>query len=120
MVKCAKLNIALRGKSTLSETLESLGHRLKARVAEDLGKCVPERSAPKKVTNESGTAAKTASYAHGGYRGLFYFNSHVGRGLAPAAGKSVSGGTAGASPRPTMVRCNFINNHIGGNLYVSV
>ena len=96
MVKWGKPNIALRGKSTREETLESLGHRLKARVVEELGKCVPERKKCRKVTNESGTAAKTASYAHGGYRRLFYLSS------------------------PYIDRTYIVNNHIGGNLYVSV
>ena len=44
MVKYAKLNIVLNGKSTFCITLESLGHRLKARVVNALGKCVRERT----------------------------------------------------------------------------
>ena len=71
MVKCAKLNIVLNGKSTFCIALESLGRRLKARVVNALGKCVRERTKCKKVTNESGTAAITASYAQSGCRGLF-------------------------------------------------
>lgn len=44
MVKYLQVNIAVNGKSTLANPLESPGRGLKARVVSAVGKCVRERT----------------------------------------------------------------------------
>lgn len=55
MVKYAQVNIAVNGKSTIANPIESLGHRLQARAVSAVGKCVRERIGFQ-VINKSGTA----------------------------------------------------------------
>ena len=55
VIKYLQVNIAVNGKSTIANPIESLGLRLLARMVSAVGKCVRERMSVR-VINKSGTA----------------------------------------------------------------
>ena len=63
MVKCGQMNIALNGKSTMRECLREPGSAAESPGGQYPGKVRPGANVLCKVTNESGTAAITASCA---------------------------------------------------------
>jgi len=65
----------------------------------EVGKVRPGAKCAKKVINESGTAAKTASYAHGGYRGCFLFAAAIPPVTAKGGDSFPPGEAKAASPQ---------------------